>query len=174
MSPFPVAVAAAAEVVGAGRRRAGGVGTIAAMPDPVPLEYSSGRGSAVATWSKRLAVALVFWPLLLLASVYVAWLFAWAQLGHRPEPGWDDPGSAGWLVSTAIVTATVLMSAAWVMFILHLALVGAAFYPLLTPDNPHWRRIAVLAAAVLPWAAAFVLLNADPGNVMKWAGLTPP
>ena len=143
------------------------------MPDPVPLEYSSRRSSAAVVWAKRLAVALFFCPLLLLVSVYGAWLIAWAAIGHRPRAFHDDPADAGWAVRAGMVPATILVSAAWVLFVLHLAVVGAAFYPSLTPGNPLRRRAAILAAAVLPWAAAFVLLNADPGEVMKWAGLTP-
>jgi hypothetical protein len=125
-------------------------------------------------WVKRLAVALVFYPLLLLMSVYGGWLVAWAELGHRPDPVFDDPALAGWVVNAAIVAAAMLMMAAWPLFIVYLALVGVWFYRTLAPGSAPPRKFAVLAAAVLPWATAFLVLDADPGDVLKWAGLEPP
>ena len=138
--------------------------TMVSMPDPVQLEYST--GGRMSLWARRLAVALTFFPLLMVASVYGGWLIAWAALGHRPVQGFDDPQYAGWRVYLAVMPAEILTAVAW--------LVCVAFYHSLTPGNPTGRKLAVLAAAVLPWAAAFVLLNADPGGVMKWAGVTPP
>jgi hypothetical protein len=149
----------------------GRVITLGAMPDPVPLEYSSGEGR-VRVWMRRFAALLVLFPVLLLACVYGGWLVAWASLGRRPDPVGDNPAYVDW---PAYAAAVELMTAvAWVVFVVHLALVGAAFYPSLTPGNPAWKKAAVLAAAVAPWAAAFVLLNADPGAVMKGAGGEPP
>jgi hypothetical protein len=145
-----------------------------AMSNPPQLEYSPAGRSAGARWARRLAVLLAFFPLLLLASVYGGWLAAWAAIGHRPDSVLDDPASLGPLVNAAIMPAQLLVPAAWLVFVIHVAAVGAVFYPSLAPGGPRRRKFAVLAAAVAPWAAAFLLLNADPGQVIKWAQLTPP
>src|SRR4051794_33928422 len=144
------------------------------MLDPAPLEYSSGGKGAGTVWGRLLAVVLAFFPLLLLLSVYGGWVVAWVAIGHRPGFIFDDPEDAGSAVRVAIVSAQVLLAAAWPLFIVHVALVGMMFYNHLTPGNPTRRKVAVLVAAVLPWAAAFLLFNVDPGDVLKWAGLTPP
>lgn len=125
-------------------------------------------------WVKRLTVALAFYPLLLLLGVYGAWLVAWAHLGRQPDPILDGAATADGVLGAAIVPAAMLTLAAWPMFVAYLALVGIVFYRSLTPGNPAARKLAVAALAVLPWAVAFVLLNADPGEILKWSGLTPP
>src|SRR5439155_16695139 len=144
------------------------------MADPARLDYATGGDGRAAPWLKRLAAALALYPLLLLLAVYGGWLAAWVHLGHRPRPALDDPRFGDAALGAAVVPAAMLLLAAWPVFIVYLALVGVVFYRSLTPGNPATRRLAILVGAVLPWALAFVLLNADPGNVLKWSALAPP
>jgi hypothetical protein len=144
------------------------------MSSPTPLQYASKGQSVTTVWARRLSVVLAFFPLLLLASVYGGWLAAWAVIGHRPDPIFDPLASLGPAVNAVIMPAQLLLAAAWLVFVVHAALVGSVFHKSLVPGSPRRRKFAVLAAAVLPWAAAFVLLNVDPGQVLKWAELTPP
>lgn len=142
------------------------------MPDPTPLDYSRGGDGPAMTWVRRLAVVLACYPPLLLACLYGGWLIAWAHLGHCPDWVWDNPHDA--FTRAALMPAEALLVAAWPALFLYLALVGAAFYRFLTPDSPLWRKAGIAGAAIIPWAAAFILLNLDPGDVVKWSGLTPP
>src|SRR4051812_38664458 len=106
------------------------------MSDPPRLDYAAGDKSRSTVWVKRLVLALAFYPLLLLLCVYGGWLIAWAHLGHRPDPVFDDPMLIDKTVNAAIVPAAMLTLLAWPMFIAYLALVGVVFYGSLTPGNP--------------------------------------
>jgi hypothetical protein len=141
------------------------------MSNPARLDYAVPGDSRTMVWVKRLAVALAFYPLLLLLAVYGGWLLAWAHMGHRPRPFIDDPrfGDAV-LVATAAPVVTVYFAAGPVL-LLHWALVAAVSFRPSTPDNPLARKVAIAGGAILLWAVAFLLLTADPGGVVRWWGV---
>lgn len=104
------------------------------------------------------------YPLLVLGSVYGQWLLSWWLLGHQPRITLDDPKSIAGASWMHYITATALM--AW----LPLAFVGIlANAQHLFVRRPSWPRAGLrLAIIVTLWLGAFLLLRADPGDVMTW------
>jgi hypothetical protein len=149
-------------------------GDRAAMTQGPTLDYHTAHAARRTLRLKRVAIVLASYPLLLSLVVYGAWFNAWATIGHPPRAGADNPGRMGDVVKTAIHVADWFIVLSWPTFLAYGVCVGLLYYQSLVPGSSMRGKLLPLLIAVAPWAAAFLLLNADPGDVVKWAGLTPP
>ena len=89
-------------------------------PPPQILDYNRQRPRPTRRWQRIVVTAFWIYPLLLPASFNAAWLAAWAFLGYRPHPRFNDPWQINWVVS-------LLGYLAVAMFVSLLFLFGPAF-----------------------------------------------
>jgi hypothetical protein len=121
-------------------------------------------GPARRRWLDVLANATAFYPLLVCASLYGFWCTAWWQLGHPPRPSWDDPkdvAGTAWLHELSELLLAGLLPG-------FLALVVVQVARVLRDHRQPWRALGRAAVGCAVWAGAFVLLAADPGDVLLW------
>jgi hypothetical protein len=130
-----------------------------AQPDQLSL---STRESSRAL--RRLAIASLLWPALVVVLLYGEWLLATWSLGHLPRPSMDDPKNIA--VSN------------WIHFFTLAAILGAVPAALLAPvlsaieifvNRPTIARGLIrLAAVIVSWAVLVLLVKWDPGRVLYW------
>lgn len=139
------------------------------MADGSTLDYLPGDEAHGATGLRRLAVGLMAYPLLAVASLYATWLAAWAALGHQPVPFIDD-APPGLLVGVPGTVLGLLLTFAVPVMGLHLGLILASLVE--RTRGAGWRfsarGAAVALAAVCTWGAALLLLWWDPLRAACW------
>lgn len=117
----------------------------------------------------RVAVWLLVYlhPFWLLASFYLTWLLAWAQLGYPPRPMLDDPKSIGGIMDIAYYLPCLLMMLGPVLVPFGLVL------PFILPINKRldlylaWK-VAFFMSYVGLCAIALLVIRYDPGRVVEW------
>ncbi len=120
-------------------------------------------GPARKRWLDWLATATALYPLLVCAALYGLWFGAWWHLGHPPRPSMDDPkgvASTAWLNLTSVLLLGLLPGS--------LAMVVVQVARVLRDHRQPWRALGRAAVGCAVWAGAFVLLAADPGDVLLW------
>ena len=136
------------------------------MAERVTLDYTNTPPRT--HWAGRIAVALMLYPALLVGAPYATWLVAWAILGHRPVAFLNDPADISVAVDVARLAFLLLLVLAPVGLGAHVV-TGVVWLAVSPGEKRVWQRgaaVATLAAAL--WAAAYVLLTWDPGDVGAW------
>ena len=157
---------------------------LCAVVQPVPAMFLIGVGAGFVAliaglarfggMTRLRAACWVFagYPWLGLALIYLAWLAAWATLGHRPIPLKNDPSYINDLVS-------ILGGLAWLLILgWPIGLLGACFLPCseainlngrLEPGPGRTTELALLVfSPTLLWIGAIVLFWLDPVQAMNW------
>jgi len=125
---------------------------------------STDDGPARTRWLDVLANAAALYPLLVCAAVYGFWCTAWWQLGHPPRPSLDDPkdvAGTAWLHELSEMFLAGLLPG-------FLALIVVQVARMLRDRRQPWRAMGRAALGCTVWAAACVLLDEDPGDVLLW------
>jgi len=121
-------------------------------------------GPARRRWLDVLANATALYPLLVCAALYGFWCTAWWHLGHPPRPSLDDPkdlAGTAWLHELSELLLAGLLPG-------FLALVVVQVARVLRDHRQPWRALRRAAVGCAGWVGAFVLLDADPGDVLLW------
>lgn len=154
------------------RSASGGNARGSTMGDQNILDYGH---TAPVAGPKRFwfAVAgLAIFPLTYLGSIYLAWLFAWIQLGHRPISGGDDPKQFDGVTGFLYLVWALLEYFGFRIYLgilLLIPLLAGLVYPL-TLDSLRFRRnwwVFLLIGA--SWILLFVQRTIDPFRVLYWA-----
>jgi len=127
------------------------------------LEYAQPEQRGASRAINVIAVASLFYPLLLAGSLYAEWLWAWSLLSHKPVPSMDDPKFISGNGMHGIVGLLFLGAAPAIV-------VAVVFNTLHAILNRASRRDLVVRGALLAflWAGLLMLLRADPGRVAEW------
>jgi len=114
-------------------------------------------------WSGFAAVLPALYPLVLVGSVYGAWVMAWIALGHPPRAWRDDPWNIAAAVNAAYMFSMVIILG------LPLGAGGSIFAHLLLMIRWRWpARIAATILVMAVWVSMYLLLQWDPLEVVKW------
>ena len=128
------------------------------------LDYAQPGSPVHSKGLRRVALASLFLPLVVVGLLYGEWLLARWSLGRVPRATLDDPRfitGARWVHGIAGLALFGVMHVALVALLINGVEIGV--------NRPSSARAVVrLSVFVTSWAALFVLLRWDPGAVFYW------
>jgi hypothetical protein len=113
---------------------------------------------------RRMAIASLLWPALVVVLLYGEWLLATWSLGHLPRPSADDPKNIAGSNLVHFFTLAAILG----------AIPAALLAPVLSAieifvNRPTIARALVRVVAVIAsWAVLAMLFKWDPGRVLYW------
>jgi hypothetical protein len=105
------------------------------------------------------------YPVLLVASFYLTWLLAWAELGHRPVASADDPSG----ISMFVDMAYLIPGLSLILF--PLAMTWGINATVWFGAIRRWSTPSILLSVgflLCVWIIAFAVLRWDPLCVLDW------
>lgn len=130
------------------------------MPPVANANPLKERGSVLAAMS-------IFWvyPVLLIASLTVTWLIAYAVLGHSPRGMYDDPKRiSDWLAPSYLLTWMLLICAPLAVIP---GLVLTIWFARVCM-NTWGGRISITVGYLLLWCGLYLYLDNDPCGMLNW------
>jgi hypothetical protein len=106
-------------------------------------------------------------PLTCIWLVCIAWIIAFAQLGHPPRYYVDDLKEIG-LIGALLQGAIVLCALFWIPAVM----ASAVFYTIGVLSRILQREFSFGGIAIPPllWASLFAFVNWNPLSVFTWLG----
>jgi len=115
---------------------------------------------------RKLAVANLLYPFLLVAAFYATWLAGRYELGHWPRPFFDDPGQIGGFVAVFDYATTFLLLAGLPAVCLSHAVAAALLFG--KPEYRTRRAVLVEVLALVSLGVLFLFVRWDPQRVIEW------
>jgi hypothetical protein len=101
-----------------------------------------------------------------LGTVYVVWLVAYWQLGHRPVPMMNDPAYVGGFVDVPLVWADRTIIALLFCWMAGVVISVISVCLPKTKDLKWWAKN--LVAAALSALLILVMIESSPGSAVQW------
>jgi hypothetical protein len=129
------------------------------------LDYASPATRPRSNWLARLALASLFYPIIVALCTYGGWSIAWITLGRQPIPSIDDPIHINrFLKVVHVITIIVLVGS------VPAALTSFALTAMHVDINRASLRSLIVRFAwlILTWSGLWALSWWEPGNVLDW------
>ena len=120
-------------------------------------------------WVRRTLLVASFYPLSMLALVYLTYIVGAVSLGRLPRPMLDDPKGLGESVRLLMWITLLNFPVTWLA--MGLNVLGCALDYAQAPRRRRrvgLRSLYHLAIAIGCWVVVILTLAVDPGRVLEW------
>lgn len=115
---------------------------------------------------RKLAVANLLYPFLVVAAFYATWVAGRHELGHWPRPNFDDPSQIGGVAPVFDYVTTFLLLAGFPALCVSHVVAAALLFG--KPEYRTRRAVLVEVLALMSLALLFLFPRWDPQRVIKW------
>jgi hypothetical protein len=119
------------------------------------------KDAHLVAWSTSLYIVLIIFLL------YLTWGVAWLELGHQPQPGYEDKPDSINLFVDLLRTATSILAILWFA----LLPMNILFSLIAGIQRVLQKKISALLFFVVPiiiWSLLYDVFVRDPNKIVEW------